>query len=121
MRSPRRFNLWVALREKRHLKRTCRECLQLYRQAAEEHTSATAHERYAHVIAKRTGADANGAQTILRRAVESFATWPNERPLTFRDVVHYLAVTECLDDDKSQIGVRADVTVLVAKLIPADL
>ena len=73
------------------------------------------------MVEKRTGADATGANTILRHAEESFATWPNERPLTFRDVVHYLAVTECLSDDKSQIGVRADVMVVVAKLIPANL
>ena len=117
----RRFNILVALRENQHLKRTCRECLQLYHGVEEEHTNATARERYAHVVAKRTGADANGANTILRRAEESFATWPNDRPLTFRDVVCYLAVTECLSDDKSQIGIRTDVMVLVAKLIPSNL
>jgi len=116
----RRFNILAALRENQHLKRTCRECLQLYRGLG-EHPNATARERYALVIERRTGVDANGADAILQRAEESFATWPNERPLTFRDVVHYLAVTECLSDDKSQIGVRADVTMLVAKMIPANL
>jgi hypothetical protein len=116
----RRFNILAALRENQHLKRTCRECLQLYRGLG-EHPNATARERYALVVKRRTGADANGANAILQHAEESFAAWPNERPLTFRDVVHYLAVTECLSDDKSQIGVRADVMMLVAKLIPANL
>jgi hypothetical protein len=116
----RRFNILAALREKQHLKRTCRECLQLYRGLV-EHPNATARERYALVVKGRTGVDANGANAILQRAEESFATWPNERPLTFRDVVHYLAVTECLSDDQSQIGVRADVMMLVAKLIPANI
>jgi hypothetical protein len=113
----RRFNILAALRENQHLKRTCRECLQLYRGLA-EHPNATARERYALVVERRTGV---GANAILQRAEESFATWPNERPLTFRDVVHYLAVTECLSDDKSQIGIRADVMMVVAKLIPANL
>jgi hypothetical protein len=116
----RRFNILAALRENRHLKRTCRECLQLYRGLG-EHPTATARERYALVVKKRTGADASGADTILQRAEESFAAWPIERPLTFRDVVHYLAVTECLSDDRSLTGVRTDVTMLVAKLIPANL
>jgi hypothetical protein len=117
----RRFNFLNALRENKHLKRTCRECLELYHKVSQENATATALERYAQVVAKRTGADAKGTRIIMRRAEESFASWPVERPLNFRDVVQYLAVTECLSDDLSAIGVRADVTVLVAKLIPVNL
>jgi hypothetical protein len=117
----RRFNFLNALREHQHVKRTCRECLQLYRKVEQDHATATAQERYARMVADRTGADAKGVSTIIQRAEESFASWPNERPLTLRDVVQYLAVTECLSDDLSASGVRADVTTLVAKLIPANL
>ena len=117
----RRFNFLNGLREHQQLKRTCRECLKLYRKVEQEHATATAHERYARLVADRTGADAKGVKAIIQRAEESFANWPNERPLILRDVVQYLAVTECLSDDLSAIGVRADVTTLVAKLIPANL
>ena len=109
------------MRERQHVKRTCRDCLALYRRVEAQGANTTAAERYARVIASRTGADANGVTTIMRRAEESFATWPNERPLTFRDVVQYLAVTERLGDILSESGVRAHVSEIVATLIPANL
>jgi hypothetical protein len=117
----RRSNFLRVMRERQHVKRTCRDCLALYRQVEAQRANTTAAERYAHVIASRTGADANGVNTILRRAEESFAAWPNERPLTFRDVVQYLAVTERLGDTLSESGVRAHVAEIVARLIPANL
>jgi hypothetical protein len=117
----RRFGFFSAMREVKHVKRTCRECLQLYRSAAREKADSIAVERYAYVVARRTGADANGVKTIMRRVEESFAVWPNERPVNFRDVVQYLAITECLSESVSESGVRAEVTSVVSKLIPAEL
>ena len=117
----RRSNFLRVMRERQHVKRTCRDCLALYRRVEAQRANATAAERYAHVIASRTGADANGVTTIMRRAEESFAAWPNERALTFRDVVQYLAVTERLGDTLSESGVRAHVAEIVARLIPANL
>jgi hypothetical protein len=117
----RRSKFLRLMRERQHVKRTCRDCLALYRQVEAQRADATAAERYVHVIASRTGADANGVNTIMRRAEESFAAWPNERPLTFRDVVQYLAVTERLGDILSESGVRAHVAAIVARLIPANL
>jgi hypothetical protein len=117
----RRSKVLRLMRERQHVKRTCRDCLALYRQGEAQRANTTAAERYAHVIASRTGADANGVNTILRRAEESFAAWPNDRPLNFRDVVQYLAVTERLGDTLSESGVRAHVAEIVARLIPANL
>jgi hypothetical protein len=117
----RRSNFLRLMRERQHVKRTCRDCLALYRQGEAQRANTTAAERYAHVIASRTGADANGVNTILRRAEESFAAWPNDRPLNFRDVVQYLAVTERLGDTLSESGVRAHVAEIVARLIPENL
>jgi hypothetical protein len=117
----RRSKFLRLMRERQHVKRTCRDCLALYRQGEAQRANTTAAERYAHVIASRTGADANSVNTILRRAEESFAAWPNDRPLTFRDVVQYLAVTERLGDTLSESGVRAHVAEIVARLIPAKL
>ncbi|SRR6266478_440369 len=116
----RRFGFLSAIREVQHVKRTCRECLQLYRRIEKENGS-TAAERYAYVVAKRTGSDLNGVKSIIRRVEESFGEWPNERPVNFRDVVQYLAITECLKESATESGVRAEVSAVVAKLIPAKL
>ena len=80
-------------------------------------------ERYACVIAKRSGADPCTVRKIMRRAEESFATWPVERPLNFRDVVQYVAVK--LKIDIAVTGVHSRVVDfaidIVAEMIPADL
>ena len=117
----RRFSFLSAVREIRHVKRTCRACLQLYRRVAQEKSGSTAAERYAYVVAGRTGTDIDGVRSIMRRVEESFGEWPNERPVNFRDVVQYLAITECLSESASESGVRAEVASVVAKLIPANL
>jgi hypothetical protein len=117
----RRFSFLSAMREVQHVKRTCRECLLLYRQIEQGRTGSTADERYAFVVAERTGADLNGVKSVMRHVEESFAVWPSERPVNFRDVVQYLAITECLREAESESGVRAEVTAVVARLIPANL
>src|SRR6266481_4589171 len=102
----RRFGFLSAMREVQHVKRTCRECLQLYRRIQQERAGSTADERYAYVVGERTGSDLGGVKSIMRHVEESFAVWPNERPVNFRDVVQYLAITECLKETVSESGVR---------------
>jgi hypothetical protein len=62
---------------------------------------------------------------VMRRAQESFADWPTERPLNFQDVVQYLAVTDCLKIDIAVAGVRSRIVDfvidIVAHVIPRDL
>jgi len=48
-------------------------------------------DRYARVIQRRSGADADAAIEFMRRAEESFASWPIERPLNFRDITSVAA------------------------------
>ena len=117
----RRFGFLSTMREIHHVKRACRECLQLYRQVEQEKAGSTAAERYAYVVARRTGADIDGVKSIIRHVEDSFAVWPIERPMNFRDVVQYLAITECLSEAVSASGVRAEVSSVVSKLIPETL
>jgi hypothetical protein len=117
----RKFSFLSTMREVQHVKRTCRECLLLYRQIERGKTGSTVDERYAFVVAERTGADLNGVKSVMRHVEESFAVWPNERPVHFRDVVQYLAITECLREAESESGIRAEVAAVVARLIPANL
>jgi hypothetical protein len=117
----RPFGFFSERREVQHIKRTCRDCLTLYRKIERDQPASTMGERYAFVVAERTGTDHNGVKAIMRHVEDSFAVWPHERPVKFRDVVQYLAVTECLEEATSESGVRAEVAAVVAKLIAANL
>ena len=69
----------------------------------------------------RTGNDTVTADAILRIAEESFATWPVSRDLNFRDVVHYLAVSEFLASHPDSRWVHTDMRRIVQSSIPHEL
>jgi len=121
----RPFNFVTALRERHQIRRICSESLKLYRRIEHEMPGASAMERYARVIEVQSGADPDAVQAIIRRTEESFATWPVERPLNFRDIVQYMAVTGGLKADIAVTGVRSRfvdwVFAIVADVIPANL
>ena len=121
----RRFNFIGGMRERRQIRRICVEFLSLYRQVESELPQAPRTELYARVIERRSGADPIAVQRFMRRAEESFAAWPVDRPLNFRDIVQYIAVTDCLKKDIAVDGVRSRIVDtamdIVPELIPADL
>jgi hypothetical protein len=121
----RPFNFITVLRERYQIRRICSESLEIYRRIEREMPGASNLERYARVIEERSGADPNTVQAVIRRAEESFAAWPVERPLNFRDVVQYMAVTGGLKADIAVTGVRSAfvdlVFAIVADMIPANL
>jgi hypothetical protein len=108
-------------RERRVARRTSVESLQLYRELEAMRPELPAIARYEQVVARRTGLDGEGVRRVLRRAEDSFASWPIERPLKFRDVVQYLVVHECLNADPSIVGTRTRLTTIIAEVIPKDL
>ena len=119
------LNFVAAMRERRQIRRFCDDSLRLYRQVETQMPQASQTERYARFIELSSGVTAATVLTVMRRAEESFADWPNERPLNFRDVVQYLAVTDCLKIDIAVAGVRSRmvdfVIDIVAQVIPRDL
>jgi hypothetical protein len=121
----RRFNFLASMRERRQIRRICVEFLSLYRQVEIELPQASHTERYARVIERRSGAGPATVQRFMRRAEESFAAWPVDRPLNFRDIVQYIAVTDCLKTDIAIDGVRSRVLdtalEIVPTMIPAEL
>jgi len=121
----RPLNFIATMRERRQIRRFCDESLNLYRQIEAQMPQASQTERYARFIELRSGATPSTVLTVMRRAAESFADWPNERPLNFRDVVQYLAVTDCLKIDIAVAGVRSRIVdfviEIVAHVIPRDL
>lgn len=81
------LNFLAAARERYSIKRTCNDLMKLYRESERVHPAATVMVRYAAIVAERTGADKREVDRRLQRVEESFATWPVERPIDFRDVV----------------------------------
>jgi hypothetical protein len=121
----RPLNFVAVLRERHQIRRICSDSLKLYRRIELEMPGSSNMERYARVIEERSGAAPETVTAILRRAEESFATWPVERPLNFRDIVQYIAVTGGLQADIAITGVRSRfvdlVFVIVADIIPSNL
>ncbi len=108
--------------EKHHAAKTSRELLKLYAKVAAARPGLGKQELYRHIVMARQGGTLAAADAILVRAEESFATWPVERALTFRDVVHYLAVSDYLATNAQAADwTRENLGRVVASLVPDHL
>ncbi len=117
----RNFNFVAVMRERVQIRRTCNHSLRLYHRIRAEMPDAPKMDIYAQVVKQRGHHSASDIPGILRHAEESFAQWPVDRDLTFRDLVAYLAVTDCMRANPRSKGVRSEVLGVVADTIPADL
>jgi hypothetical protein len=121
----RRFNFLAALRERQQIRRVCVDSLRLYRQVEVEMPDSSRMERYMQVVERRTSSDPRAAAKIMRLVREGFAQWPAERPLSFRDVVQIIAVTDCLTMHVAGGDVQSrDVDFvfdIISEVIPAHL
>ncbi len=114
--------LLVGWQEKHHAAKTSRELLKLYENVAAAHPGMKKQELYRFVVIARLGGTLAAADAVLARATESFATWPVERALTFRDVVHYLAVSDYLaNNEDAAEWTRENLGRVVASLVPEHL
>ena len=113
----RQLNFVATMRERRQIRRFCEESLKLYRQVEAQMPQASQTERYGRFIELRSGVSPAAVLTVMRRAEESFADWPNERPLNLQDVVQYLAVTDCLKIDIAVAGVRSRIVDFVIDIV----
>jgi len=110
----------VSPRESRYVAAIIRELLKLHWIVSASHPGLPRRAIYQRIVMARTGADEDEANSILRRAEQSFASWPRERELTFADVVHYMAVSEYLTGD-DRFATRINMGQLIAGRVPADL
>jgi hypothetical protein len=94
------------------------ESLKIYREVAATQPDLTGLARYEEVVARLKSVDAASARRVIRSAEDSFASWPVERPLKFRDVVEYLVVSECLESIPDALGTRSKLSTIVASMIP---
>jgi transposase-like protein len=114
--------LFVGWQEKHFAARTSRELLKLYESVSAARPGLTKPQLYRHIVMARVGGTLAAADAVLARATESFATWPVERALTFRDVVHYLAVSDYLATNaEAAEWTRENLGRVVARLVPEHL
>ena len=121
----RRFNFLAALRERKQVRRVCVDSLRLYREVEGEMPHGSRMERYVRVVERRNSADPRAASKIMRLVREGYAQWPAERQFNFRDVVHIIAVTDCLTIPIAASGVRRRnvdfIFDIICEIIPAHL
>jgi len=112
---------WAEWQERRYVSRRCRELLALQRTVQQNHPGLSGMGLYRRIVELTLGVDADMVERVLRHAEENFATWPVSRPLTFRDVVHHLAVAEYFALHSGTHQMRADLKRLVDDTIPGNL
>jgi hypothetical protein len=118
----RNLGVFVAQAERRYAKAASQQLLELFRHQQREDPELKGRALYGAVIARRLGSNSIlSAADIVRRAEESFAVWPRNRELTFRDVVHYQIFDEYMRQSGVRLGTRTDFGVAVARIIPEGL
>jgi hypothetical protein len=115
------FQAWrAAWREWRFARRTAQAALALFRRIREQQPELAGRALYEAIVCQRNGIEAYAARVILRHADDSFAAWPKERALIFRDVVQYLVITEYLLSNSERTGTATNMAKVVAKIIPME-
>ncbi|MBV8209182.1 MAG: helix-turn-helix domain-containing protein [Burkholderiaceae bacterium] len=114
--------LFVGWQEKYSAAKTSRELLKIYNSIRAARPELRKRELYRLVVVERLGGTLAAADAVLARAAESFASWPVERELNFRDVVHYLAVSDYLASNNVDAEwTRENLGRVVASLISENL
>jgi len=112
------FDGW---RERHYARRTSRELLALYRRVRTNHPGLTGLPLYRMVVADHLGGESSDVDAVLEHAKDSFATWPVDRPLTFRDIVHYVAVSNFLEAHDAAPWTQSNLGRMIAARIPQGL
>jgi hypothetical protein len=120
----RRVGFSAAPRQREKIRRVCLNALYLYRQIEAEMPQSSKMERYVRVVERRGSAHPRAVLRIMRLVRKGFALWPAEGPINFRDVVQYIAVTDCLTAQSGGgVGGRDVDRVydIIAEMIPPHL
>ena len=118
----RNLGVFAAHDERRYARHASEQLLDLYWRERQEHPDLNGQALYEAVAARRLGKNPPiSAAEIVRRAAESFADWPAERELRFRDVAHYLIFDEYMRAGKSREATRTNMSGVVARIIPEEI
>jgi hypothetical protein len=111
---------WLLARRERRFARACaREMLEVHDDLRTRFPELKGHSLYRRVVARRLDGNDLVADAVLHHATQSFAIWPVERALNFRDVVHYLAVSQYVALNPAARWVHADIKRVVDDIVPA--
>ena len=111
----------VARRERVYAERESAMMLELYRGVRSANAQLAGKKLYEKIVAHRLGCDEREAREIVRHADESYAQWPDDRDLAFRDVVHYVIVHHLLAPHTGFVGTLANTEQTVMAVIPGEL
>lgn len=113
---------WLtAWRERRYARRCAREMLALHHQAVRSEPTLAGRPLYRRIVRTRLHCSEDDAEALLTRAEQSFAIWPITRALCYRDVVHYIAVSQFIAAHPGARWVYADIKRVVDRLVASDL
>ncbi len=111
----------TAWRERRYATHAALAALSLYHRLRAKEPALAGTALYEAVVRMRNGIAASDARAVLRRARESFAAWPVDRDLIFRDVVQYLVISEYLKAKAKRASTTINMAYVVAQIIPKEL
>ena len=118
----RSLGLFAGHAERRYAKEASEQLLELFWREQRERPELKGRPLYEAVAARRLGTNPPiSAVEIVKRAEESFADWPVEREVRFRDVVHYLIFHEYMRAGKARDGTKTNMGEVVARIIPEDV
>ena len=113
--------VFIAHAERRYAEEASEQLLTLYQRLRQEKPELSLRALYEGVVAQRLGPQSERAAELVKRAEESFTTWPVERELRFRDVVHYLIFDEYTRLGSTREGTKTNMGGVVARIIPEDI
>jgi len=118
----RNLGLFAGPAERRYAKEASEQLLGVFWCERREHPDLNGRALYEAVTARRLGINPPiSAAEIVRRAEESFADWPVERELRFRDVVHYLIFDEYMRAGQARAGTKTNMGEVVTRIIPEEI
>jgi len=115
------FTWLLAWRERRFASECAHTLMKIHREQTVRYPELHGEMLYRRIVASHLGGDHAAVDAVLRFARQSFAIWPTERELNFRDVVHYLAVSQFMAEHGHARWVYADMKRIVHAIVPANL
>jgi hypothetical protein len=115
------LQLGASWRELQFAKNAGRQALDRYQRLRKLRPELTGRALFEAFVCERNAIGASAAQVILQRAEASFAAWPNDRGLIFRDVVQYLVISEYLVSHPKRGGTTTNMARTISRLISEKL
>ena len=115
------FGFFVEWRERRYARREAAALVASYHRIQQAEPALRGEQLYERVIMQRLECSAARARNVIRGADASFAQWPEERDVNFRDVVNYVVTHELMAAHDKRLGTRVDMMELFKREVPKEL